>query len=128
MKFADYNDRDRVLGLRKAVTQVTGEIINIGRALGISGKRIDEIKRIHKSGDRRAIAIIDTWLRSEDVKATPVLGVSEKTTPQPSWWNLVWAVAHNVGGNNPAQAQIIAKDYKGMHCRILTWLRASFSN
>ena len=91
----------------------TDRIINVARALQLRKERSDEIDQIHHlSHSRKAIAVIDTWLR-EDFNVT----IPPESTPHPTWWNLVWAVAHNVGGNNPAKAKNIARDYgsKNIH-------------
>jgi hypothetical protein len=39
----------------------------------------------------------------------------QQFTRHPSWKNLVWAVAHVVGGNNPATARDIAKNHRVSH-------------
>ena len=94
----------------------TGKIISIGRALQISREQADHIEKLHKqSSTRQAIAIIDTWLRGHyNDKKGPYIAAGN--TKHPSWRSLVWAVAHNVGGNNKAKAIAIAKEHKSKLC------------
>ena len=85
--------------------------VSIGRVLRLSPGRIEEITRLHRSLSRRAVSIIDTWLRG-NYSADGAPYTIPANTPHPSWWNLVWAVADPLGGNNLAQASTIARDYK----------------
>lgn len=105
---------DDALAVQKAVARVLDRIINIGQALSIDGQRLSEIKRLHADGTRRAIAVIDSWLRGNyNATNKPYSNHSEEQHRSPSWWNLVWAVAHRAGGANPAHAKVIAEKYKG---------------
>ena len=100
------------LAVQKAVSRVLDRIINIGQALSVDGQRISEIKRLHVDGNRRAIAVIDTWLRGNyNASSKPYSNHSEEQYRCPSWWNLVWAVAHKTGGANPAIAKMIAEKH-----------------
>ena len=102
---------DDSLAVQKALG--AERIINIGRALGLSKERVDNIEKLHRhSPSRQAIAIVDTWLRGNFNDQRPPYTIPGNT-PHPSWRSLVWAVAHNVGGNNPAKAKTIAQKYKG---------------
>lgn len=76
---------------------------------------IDQIKKVHGSAtDRCAISIMDTWLRQDFMKNGPPYNLHEEQYQCPSWWNLVWAVARETGGQNPAHAEKIAKEYRGL--------------
>ena len=53
---------------------------------------------------RKLIAVINEWLS----------GNYEQSDPNaPSWWKIVDVVADEIGGQNPALAQNIAKEWKG---------------
>ena len=100
------------LAVRRALVNVQARITEIGRSLGVSGDRITRIKQLHGSGDGRCvIAVIDTWLRGVfDASREPYTIPGNE--PHQSWWNLVWAVSHKVGGKDPSEARIIAKNYE----------------
>ena len=110
------------LALQKAVVKVISRIINIGQMLGLPQERIDEIVRLHRADNRRALAIIDTWLR-KDFNDKATVYCTAGNTAFPSWWNLVWAVASRAGGNHPAHARKIAENWKSNEefCSIVFW-------
>lgn len=107
--FAAVND---ALAVRKAVQGVIARIPEVGRSLAISSPRLEAIKKVHAGKmDRQSIAIIDTWLRQDINKSKAPYNI-KGNEPHPNWWSLVWAVAHRVGGNNPAEARKIAENYE----------------
>ena len=91
--------------------KVSSKILPVAKALALSNDRIKEIERLHRSDGRRAIAIIDTWLRRDyNDKRLPY---SLPDYPScPSWWILVWAVSYKSGGSDAAHAMKIAREYK----------------
>ena len=100
----------------RAIQKVVDHSVQIGRALGLPDDRLGKIGWKH-SQDRKAIAIIDSWLRGTfNQGARPYTLHSEEKYRCPSWWNLVWAVAHNTGGNNPRHALTIAESYESKIC------------
>ena len=112
MKFMLFTAVKDALAVRRALDKLTARIVFIGRALNLTHDRLEVIEKTHGgSGGRCAIAIIDTWLRGnfngkKDPYTLPGNG------PHPSWWSLVWAVAHRVGGKDAAEARIIAEKHE----------------
>ena len=107
---------DDLLPVVRAIQKVGDRSVHIGRTLGLPQDRRDEpeLCRYH-SQDRQAIAVIDSWLRGNFNRGSrPYALHSEEKYRCPSWWNLVWVVAHSTGGNNPAHALVIAQSYKGI--------------
>lgn len=103
---------DDALAVQKAIGNVTSRATDIGRALGLREQRIEEIERLHKEDGRRAIAVVDSWLRQDFNPKQKPYSLHSEEYRCPSWWNLVWAVAHKTGGSHPAQAQQIAIHFK----------------
>lgn len=103
---------DDALAVQKAIGKVTSRATDIGRALGLQEQRIEQIERLHKEDGRRAIAVVDSWLRQDFNPKQKPYSLHSEEYRCPSWWNLVWAVAHKTGGSNPAQAQQIAIHFK----------------
>ena len=100
------------LAVRRAIENLTARIIPIGRALSLGSDRLEVIEKAHgASGTRCAIAVIDTWLRG-NYNPTKEPYTIAGNNPHPSWWNLVWAVCHRIGGKDPAEARIIAENHK----------------
>lgn len=108
--------------MRKALARVLDRVVHIGEALRLPNVRVSEISKMHRTNaDRRAIAIIDTWLRGNYMaNKRPYILHSAKEHQCASWWNLVWAVADNVGGGSPAYAQEIAKSLQSAG-RSIVW-------
>lgn len=106
---------DDALAVQKAIGKVTNRATEIGRALGLQEQRIGEIERQHPEDSRRAIAVFDSWLRGEFNPKQKPYSLHPEEHRCPSWWNLVWAVAHQAGGKNPAHAQHIAIHFKSKH-------------
>ncbi|CAI8001670.1 Caspase-3 [Geodia barretti] len=103
------------LAVRRALENLTARIIHIGRALSLGSDRLEVIEKAHgASGTRCAIAVIDTWLRG-NYNPTKEPYTIAGNNPHPSWWNLVWAVCHRIGGKDPAEARIIAENHKSFH-------------
>lgn len=117
---------DDALAVQKAIDKVLYRIIEIAQSLNLRGERIEEIERLHKEDSRRAVAVIDTWLRGNfNAKKKPYSLHSEEKYRCPSWWNLVWAVAHKPGGGNPAHAEFIAKNFKSKQLELLSFMYAA---
>ena len=112
---------DDALAVRRALANMDARITEIGRALGLSGDRVDTIKRLHGSvGGRCAVAIIDTWLRGDyNHERDPYTASGVR---DPTWWSLVWAVAHRVGGKNAAEARAIAEKHNSEFSHLITVL------
>ena len=107
------------LAVQKAIGKVKSRILYIARALSLPSDRIEEIERVHKDDNRRALAVIATWLQGNfnDLRM-PYSVHPEKKYRCPSWWNLVWAIAHRSGGNDPAHAVKIAGEYKSKYFEV----------
>ena len=103
---------DDALAVQKAIGKVTNRATHIGRALGLREQRIEEIERLHRGDSRRAIAVIDSWLRQDFNQKQKPYSLHPEEYRCPSWWNLVWAVAHRAGGSNPREAEQIAIHFK----------------
>ena len=98
----------------KALEGVKSKVSDIAGALHMKHDTITTIKGLHRNNhDLLAISLMDKWLRGNYMRDKPPYSLHEEQYQHPSWWNLVWAVERNVGGNNPAHAEIIAENYKG---------------
>ena len=95
-----------------ALDDVISNANNIGSALRVNDSAIQKIKDIHKNNKSLVgIGIVSAWLRGEHGKAgTPYSLHADDKHKCPSWWNLVYAVALKVGGDNYAHARKIAKN------------------
>ena len=107
-----------LIAVMKALQRVKAEIPKIFEILKVDDQKIKQIKATHRLNyDRVSISLIGEWLRGscqEDYRTREPYSLHEEQYQHPSWWNLVWAVAHSVGGNNPAQAEKIAKTYPSL--------------
>ena len=99
----------------KALDGLTDSAHNIGLALRMKPPTVRNLEQIHGKGtDRCAISIMGTWLSGNHMTNGQPYTLHEEQYPHPSWWNLVWAVAREAGGRNPARAEKIAQEYRGL--------------
>ena len=86
-----------------AMINVSSHWYNIGIHFGIPTGTLDKIRTKNRNDpDNCLTSVLAEWLKNWNQK----LGL-------PTWRSVVIAVSSRVGGDHPAQASKIAKEYKG---------------
>ena len=100
--FILFLDEDDIHDVKEQVLKLRTNYYNFGMALGISLTDMDDIKEKHKDSTEALSSVLLTWLKQ-----------NYNTTKHglPTWRKLVEAVDSGGGGNNHAQAKIIAKQH-----------------
>ena len=87
--------------VRTSLIGVSAQWYNIGVHFRIDTNRLDEIKKKNRRDcDRCLTAMVAEWLKSNSPRTGP-----------PTWRTVVIAIAAQVGGNNPREAEEVAKHY-----------------
>lgn len=104
-------DENALLDVVKALDGAMVRAEYIALALRVKQSTVDEIKKKHRDNyELWSISIFGAWLRGEHgKKGVPYTEHKDEEHKCPSWWNLVYVVALNVGGNNFSHAEDIAK-------------------
>ena len=92
--------------IRSATINVGAHWYNLGIYFGLSTNFLDELRtKFRQDSDRCLTAVLAEWLKN----------FTSRTGP-PTWRGVVIAVASRVGGDNPAEARKIAKNFRSKYC------------
>jgi len=87
--------------VRTALIHVSAQWYNIGVHFGLGVDLLNVIKKNNRGDcDRCLTAMVAEWLKSNSPQNDP-----------PTWKKVVLAIASRVGGDNPREAEKVAKDY-----------------
>ena len=85
----------------RAMNGVSAKWQQIALRFKLAGGKTDGIKsRLRKDPDRCLLEVIAEWLQSDAADCT--------------WRSVVCAIAARVGGDNPSEAEKVAKEYQSM--------------
>ena len=85
--------------IRMATNNVGSHWYNLGIYFQLPTNFLDEIRgKFRQNADRCLTAVLGEWLKNP-------------SSDSPSWRTVVAAVASRVGGDNPAEARKIARNY-----------------
>ena len=88
-----------------AMIDISARWYNIGIHFGIPTSVMDKFKSKNRNDpDSCLTCVLAEWLKNWNKKLGP-----------PTWRKVIIAVSSRVGGDHPAQACTIAKEYKGQH-------------
>ena len=97
-------DIDDLFDIQCELTDVTSRWKKLGGALRLRPGVLDVIEEDKRDSESRFTRVLTEWLQQN---------YNTDRFGKPSWKMLVDAVAHPVGGNNPALAIKIATKYNG---------------
>lgn len=90
--------------IRMAMINVSTHWYNIGIHFGISTSTMDKFRTKNRNDpDNCLTSVIVEWLKNYNERRGP-----------PTWRKVVIAVSSRVGGDHPAEANRIAREYRGM--------------